>query len=79
VDVAFKDEPARNKSLYLMGQLMPINFLYYGIPREIIDAVMAHLFRVSCGLIRRCTQGEKLPPRLLAVDRDIDADANPIG
>jgi len=75
VDVAFEGDPAKSKVLYLLGELMPINFLYYGIPREIVDDVMAQLFCVSCGLIDGKMRGEVLPPRLLAVDLDIDADA----
>ena len=58
---------------------MPINFLYYGIPGEIVDEVMAQLFTVSCGLVQRQrSAASKLPPRVMAIDRDIDADANPL-
>jgi hypothetical protein len=57
---------------------MPINFLYYGIPREIVDEVMAQLFTLSCGVARRQRSAEKLPPQVLAVDQQIDADANDI-
>ena len=77
VNLSFKDDPQGNKTLYLLGELMPINFLYYGIPREIVDEVMAQLFTVSCGLVHRQRSLETLPSRVLAVDHDIDADANP--
>ncbi|MBN2438455.1 MAG: hypothetical protein JXL20_07610 [Deltaproteobacteria bacterium] len=76
--LSFHDDPSRDKNLYLLGELMPINFLYYGIPREIVDEVMAQLFTLSCGVARRQRSADKLPPKLLAVDRQIDADANDI-
>ena len=75
VTIAFSDGAIPTKRLYLLGELTPINFLYYGIPREILDDVMCHLFRVSVGLIERTRAGEPLPRRLLAVDHDIDMDA----
>ncbi len=78
VALSFPDDPLRDKNLYLLGELMPINFLYYGIPREIVDEVMAQLFTVSCGVVRRQRSAEKLPPKVVAVDRQIDADANEI-
>ena len=64
------------KHLYLLGDLTPINFLYYGIPREIIDQVMCQLIKVSLGLIDKYSNGVRLPPRLLAVDREIDVNAD---
>lgn len=76
--LGFPENPSGDKTFYLLGELMPINFLYYGIPREIVDEVMAQLFTLSCGMVRREASAEKLPCRLLAVDRDIDACANPL-
>jgi hypothetical protein len=76
VNLIFTDNRAGDKILYLLGELMPINFLYYGIPREIVDEVMAQLFTLSCGVVRRQRSLEKLPPRVVAVDHQIDADAN---
>lgn len=78
VTLSFPDAPGKNKTLYLLGELMPINFLYYGIPREVVDRVMAQLFTLSCGLVKRQGSAKRLKPTLLAVDREIDADANPI-
>ena len=75
--VDFPDDPSKSKILYLLGELMPINFLYYGIPREVVDEVMAQLFTVSCGLAKRQRSADPLPAKLLAVDREIDADAVP--
>lgn len=76
VRLRFTDRPSGDKIIYLLGGGMPLNFLYYGIPREIIDEVMAQLFCVSCGLVRRRRAGDPLPPALLAVDREIDSDAD---
>jgi len=78
VSIAFPDDPTRNKIFYLLGDLMPINFLYYGIPCEIVDEVMAQLFTLSCGVVRRERSGDKLRPALLAVDHEIDANADPL-
>ena len=78
VSVAFPACPAKDKRIYLLGELMPINFLYYGIPMEIVDEVMAQLFSVACGLVKRQQSPDKAPKRLLAVDREIDIDANPL-
>jgi hypothetical protein len=74
VAIAFPDDPFRDKELFLLGELMPINFLYYGIPREIVDEVMAQLFRLACGMVRRAGSGKPLQG-LVAVDRQVDADA----
>lgn len=79
VALVFPEDASRNKDLYLLGELMPINFLYYGIPREIVDEVMSQLFTLSCGFVRRQRSAEKLPLNIVAVDRRIDADANDIG
>jgi hypothetical protein len=43
-----------------------------------VDEVMAQLFTVSCGLVRRQQSEKRLEPRLLAVDHHIDVDANPL-
>jgi hypothetical protein len=75
--VAFPGDASRNKTLYLLAELTPINFLYYGIPREVVDEVMAQLFTVACGLVRRQCSAVRLAPELSAVDIQIDADANP--
>jgi len=74
VTITFLDSSIPNKDLYLLGGLTPINFLYYGIPREIIDDVMTQLMRVSTGMITQFKKGSLLPPRLLAVDYEIDVD-----
>lgn len=65
------------RHLYLYADLMPINFLYYGTPCEVTDHVIKQFLQVSAGLVRSCANEEnRLPPRLLSVDYQIDADAN---
>ena len=76
VRIHFPDDAAKDKDLLLLGNLTPINFLYYGIAREIIDEVLSQLLRVSAGLIRNELGGRQLPRKLLAVDHEIDVDAN---
>lgn len=62
------------KEISFLGNLMPINFLYYGVPGEIIDSVLLQLLRCAIGLIDRV--GEACPPEktLYAVDHEIDVD-----
>ncbi len=74
VTISFTEGNLPDKHLYLLGGLTPINFLYYGIPAEMIDDIMSQLMRVSTGMVMQCNQGKPLPSRLLAVDYDIDAD-----
>jgi hypothetical protein len=79
VDLSFDSPSITDKTLFLLGDLTPINFLYYGIPREIIDEVMTQLFTVCVGLNGHHREQRPLPPALLAVDHQIDMDANPLG
>ena len=65
------------RHLYLFADLMPINFLYYGTHCEVTDHVMKQLLQVSAGLVNSFkSEGKHLPPQLLSVDHQIDADAN---
>jgi len=73
--ISFPEDPSKNKIFYLLGELMPINFLYYGISREIVDEVMAQLFTLSCGFVSRQLSEDKLPSALFAVDYEIDGEA----
>ncbi|MBX3464611.1 MAG: hypothetical protein KF830_15690 [Planctomycetes bacterium] len=65
------------KAVLALGGLTPINFLFYGVPNEIIDDVLGQLLSASLGLLRRSVAGA-VEPRLHAVDRDIDADGRPL-
>ncbi|HEX5052336.1 MAG TPA: hypothetical protein VFZ65_11220 [Planctomycetota bacterium] len=68
---AFADEGSA-KTVLALGNLTPINFLFYGVATEVIDEVLAQLLSVSLAAVRHA--GGPGPWRLLAVDRDIDAD-----
>ena len=57
---------------------MPINFLYYGVPAEVIDMVLAQLLQCSLGLARRVSAGEDLEKKPYAVDHEIDLDGRTI-
>jgi len=76
-DTDIKPGTSLTRNLYLFADLMPINFLYYGTPCEVTDHVMKQLIQVSVGLVRQCVEKENhLPPQLLSVDHQIDADVN---
>ena len=64
------------KELFLLGDLMPINFFYSGVPTEIIDLVLTQLMQISLGIVQHDANKDPLPKRVLAVDVDIDDQAN---
>lgn len=64
------------KDIYMLGDSMPINFLYYGVPAEVIDGVFEELFCLLCGTITALDAGDKYPPDIYAVDVDIDKFAS---
>jgi hypothetical protein len=66
----------RVRSVLALGNLTPINFLFYGVPTECIDEVLAQLVSLAVGAVQAAPGS--LPCRLLAVDRDVDAWARPL-
>lgn len=66
------------RTILALGNLTPINFLFYGAATELIDEVLAQLLSLSVGLLQRASD-PTLPRRLCAVDRDVDADGMPLG
>jgi len=62
------------KEICFLGNLMPINFLYYGVPGEVMGLVLSQLLRCSLGLIQRVANGDLTGKSVWAVDRDIDVD-----
>lgn len=73
----FRFASGRTRTLLALGDLAPINFLFYGVATELIDEVLAQLATVTLGLLRR--EGDpQLARCLAAVDRDIDADGRPL-
>ena len=65
------------KDLYLLGDSMPINFLYYGVPAEVIDGVFEELFCTLGGAVAAFNQDIHYPPDIYAVDVNIDKFGNP--
>ncbi len=72
---AFAD--GRQRTILALGNLTPINFLFYGVATELIDEVLAELTTLSLGAVANAREGRELP-RLLAVDRDVDAHGRPL-
>lgn len=64
------------KILYLLGDLSPINFLFYGVPTETMDLIIAQLTTVSLGLLEQYKSGALPSPGLYAVDHQIDGWGN---
>jgi hypothetical protein len=67
----------REKRLVFLANLTPVNFLFYGVPTEVMDRVMAQLLRATLGLVRAVRRRPRLAPRLYAVDRDVAETALP--
>ena len=64
------------RELFLLGGLTPINFLYYGVPTETMDPILAQLIQVASSMLESIRKGVKLPADLLAVDEKISSDAD---
>ena len=60
----------RQRSIVFAARMTPVNFLFYGVPTEMIDEVLAELLSTSLGLLQH---GPSAGPGLYAVDREIDA------
>lgn len=69
----------RTVTLHLLADLMPVNFLYYGVPSETMNRVMNELLQLAALLARRSAEGRPFPPALLALDHEIGIDGNPAG
>lgn len=67
----------RRRAVLALGNLTPINFLFYGVATELIDEVLAQLTTLTLGAVRRGRDGSAVPG-LAAVDRDCDAHGEPL-
>jgi hypothetical protein len=56
------------KNLLFLNNLMPVNFLFYGVPTEVIDEVLAQIVSAAVTLRRKASSLEET--RLYAVDFD---------
>jgi hypothetical protein len=75
-DIPSLSPGVRCKNLYLLSDSMPINFLYYGVPGEVIDGVFEELFCLLTGFVDRYEKDFRYPPAIYAVDRNIDKHAS---
>ncbi len=64
------------KNFYLLSDLSPVNFLYYGAPTEIMDGIIAQLLCVSLGMADQFFKRSLPSPGLYAVDHEIDEWGN---
>lgn len=71
-----RDRKNISKELYLLADLSPINFLYYGVPTEIMDPILSQLLSVSIGLCHSHYHNLNLPPKIYAVNKQIDEKGN---
>ena len=66
-----KDAPTVKKTIYLMNNTMPINFMFYGTPAEILDWSYAQLLDVTAKLAERASSIKD--PQVFATDYSLDA------
>lgn len=60
--------------LHLLADLMPIDFLYYGVPSETMNFVMNELLKMTSVLASAQRNNRLLPAKLLALDHQISAE-----
>lgn len=68
---------AQTKNVIFLNNLMPINFLFFGVPTEIIDQTLAQLLSVTANLHRQAPKIDM--PRVFAIDYDRIASENVYG
>ena len=68
---------AQTRNVIFLNNLMPINFLFFGVPTEIIDQTLAQLISVTANLHRQAPKIDS--PRVFAVDYDRIASENVYG
>ncbi len=71
-----KDNQKIEKIFYLLSDLTPINFLFYGVPTETMDIIIRQLTTVGLGMVAQFQTNRLPPPGLYAVDNEIDEWGN---
>ncbi|MBM9500014.1 hypothetical protein JWG44_07090 [Leptospira sp. 201903071] len=71
-----KDGQEIEKTFFLLSDLSPINFLFYGVPTEGMDAIIGQLASAALGMADQSKKGKLLDPGLYAVDHQIDSWGN---
>lgn len=64
------------KIFFLLGDLTPINFLFYGVPTETMDMIIRQLTTISLGLTDQYRRNVIPQANLYAVDKEIDEWGN---
>ena len=72
IKITFEDNQ-EFREIFLLADGTPVNFLYFGIPTEIMDLVFLQLLRLSAGFVGKI---KDLPNKVLGIDHEIDEDAN---
>jgi hypothetical protein len=67
----------QTKNVIFLNNLMPINFLFFGVPTEVIDKTLAQLISVTANLHHQASKINK--PRVFAIDYDRIASENVYG
>jgi hypothetical protein len=67
----------QTRSVIFLNNLMPVNFLFFGVPTEIIDQVLAQVISVTANLHRQAPKINR--PRVFAIDYDRIASENVYG
>ncbi|BDA80502.1 hypothetical protein LPTSP3_g34320 [Leptospira kobayashii] len=69
---------AVEKTLFLLSDGSPINFLFYGVPTESMDPIITQLTTVALGMVSLYKTNSLPKPALYAVDHQIDKWGNPL-
>src|SRR5262249_54936944 len=69
-----RGEEGGTETLGFIADLTPVNFLFYGVPTEGIDRVMAQLLATTLRLVRDVGSRRPPAPGLYAVDRELASD-----
>ena len=67
-----KDGKNVERNVFMLSDLSPVNFLYYGAPTEIMDTIISDLLTVSLGIVEQEKSGKLPAGKLYAVDHEID-------
>ncbi|MBE7410836.1 MAG: hypothetical protein L6Q54_08555 [Leptospiraceae bacterium] len=77
VQISFEKNGEKiEKVFYLLGDLSPVNFIFYGVPTETMDSIISELLTISLGLSDQYRNGKRPHPKLYAVDFEIDRWGN---
>lgn len=65
-----------SKKLYLLADLTPVNFLYYGVPTEMMDPILTQLVSLTFAMKRKHDLKELPHSGIFALDHQIDINGN---